>query len=133
MPHFLSALDAATPLADVLALAVPGDVLGVWIDLPPSSRPLPLRIPASPRWISLLLSSDLASLASRAPRIIVAREGAPWIAPRAALLRGRGIEIEGPDECRLHPLDGIAPEAVLMERRSLRRIAASRVRYREPG
>lgn len=133
MERTFAPLDAATPLAAVLALAVPGDVLGVWIDIPSPLRPTALRVPASPRWISLLLSSELASLLARAHRIVVARDGTPVIETAEALGAGRHLEVETGSGTALHPLDGIAPEAVLAERRSFRRVVASRVRYLEPG
>jgi hypothetical protein len=133
MPRSVAPLDAATPLVAVLDLAVPGDVLGVWIDIPSPPRPMALRVPASPRWISLLLSSELASLLARAHRIVVARDGAPAIVAAKALAPGRHLEVDCEVGTVLHPLDGIAPEAVLAERRSFRRVIASRVRYLEPG
>ncbi len=128
----LAPLDAATPLASVLDLARPGEVVGVWIDIPIPARPLPLRIPASPRWISLLLSPDLASLLARTRLIVLAREGAPHIAAADALAAERRLEVEMAEGTLVHPLDGIAPEAILAERRSFRRIVGSRVRYAEP-
>ncbi|HEU4827656.1 MAG TPA: hypothetical protein VFT04_00540 [Gemmatimonadales bacterium] len=126
-------LDAATPLLAVLDLARPGEVLGVWIDIPSPPRPMALRVPASPRWISLLLSSDLASLLARARRIVVARGGSPCVRTAEALTAGRRLEVETPAGIEHHPLDGVAPEAVLTERRSFRRILASRVGYLDPG
>lgn len=126
-------LAAATPLTAVLALAQPGDVLGVWIDIPSPPRPTPLRVPASPRWISLLLSSELACLLARAHRIVVARDGAPAIIAAEALAAARHLEIEADSGTAIHPLDGVTPEAVLAERRSFRRVIASRTRYLEPG
>ena len=126
-------LDAATPLVAVLDLAAPGDVLGVWIDIPSPPRPMALRVPATPRWISLLLSSELASLLARAHRIVVARDGTPTVMAAKALAPGRHLEVDSEIGTVLHPLDGIAPEAVLAERRSFRRVIASRVRYLEPG
>lgn len=133
MPRLFTPLDAATPLTAVLDLARPGEVLGVWIDIPSPPRPMALRVPASPRWISLLLSSDLASLLARARHIVVARDGALWLSAAEALTEGRRLEVETPVALECHPLDGIAPEAVLTERRSFRRILASRVRYLDPG
>ena len=131
-PH-LAPLDAATPLTSVLELARPGEVVGVWIDIRSASRPLPLRFPASPRWISLLLSPDLASLLARARMIILAREGVPSVRESDMLAAARRLDVETAEEILVHPLDGIAPEAVLAERRSFRRIVASRIRYAEPG
>jgi hypothetical protein len=133
MPAHFAPLDQATSLASVLELARPGEVLGVWIDIRGPARPLPLRIPASPRWISLLLSPDLASLLARARLIVVSREGVPWIGAADALAAARRVEVETAEGTLAHPLDGIAPEAVLAERRSFRRIVASRMRYAEPG
>lgn len=133
MQRSIAPLDAATPLVAVLDLAAPGDVLGVWIDIPSPPRPMALRVPASPRWISLLLSSELASLLARVHRIVVARDGAPALVAAEALAPLRHLEVDSEIGTLLHPLDGIAPEAVLAERRSFRRVVASRVRYLEPG
>jgi hypothetical protein len=92
-----------------------------------------LRVPASPRWTSLLLSSDLGSLLARVQWVIVGGEELPRRAAGHALAAGRQIALETFDGTLVHPLDGVTPEAVLAERRSFRRIAASRVQYTEPG
>ena len=126
-------LDAATPLVSVLALARPGEVLGVWIDIPSPPRPMALRVPASPRWISLLLSADLAGLTARAEWIVVRDDGTPRRVAADALVHARHLLLDTSAGVFSHPLDGVTPEAVLAERRSFRRIAASRVQYLEPG
>jgi hypothetical protein len=129
----VSPLAASTPLTAVLELARPGEVVGVWIDIPSPPRPMALRVPASPRWISLLLSADLASLLARAHWVVVGGEGGPRRAAVHTLVPARRLALETSAGALLHPLDGITPEAVLAERRSFRRIAASRVQYLEPG
>lgn len=133
MPHAAVALDAATPLTAVLDLASPGEVLGVWIDIPSPLHPMALRVPASPRWISLLLSGDLASLLARSQWVIVGGESAPRRVAAASLVAVRQLAVETCAGTLLYPLEGVSPEAVLAERRSFRRVAASSVQYLEPG
>jgi len=133
MRAILTPLDPALPLADVLCHAAPGTLLGVWIEIAALPRPLALRVPASPRWISLLLSPDLAGLVVRAPHVLVARAGVPWVAPSERLRDGRRLEIVSEGAPMLHPLDGISPEAIVAERRSAVRVDSTRIRYLQPG
>lgn len=126
-------LAASTPLTAVLELAHPGDVVGVWIDIPSPPRPMALRVPASPRWISLLLSADLASLLPRVSWVIVGGDAVPRRAATSALASARRLVLDTSTGPSMHPLEDTTPEAVLAERRSLRHIAASRVQYLEPG
>lgn len=133
MPGTAHPLAPSTPLTSVLELAHAGEVVGVWIDIPSPPRPMALRVPASPRWISLFLSADLGSLLACAEWIIVGGGDTPRRAAAPDLRSARQLELETSAGRVLHALDGISPEALLAERRSFRRIAASRVRYVEPG
>lgn len=137
MIRHLAPLDAATPLRDVLACCVPGTLLGVWIALPALERPAALRVPANPRWISLLISSDLASLTIRTPLVLLQRRGMPWVAPAARLRELRCLEVLEPGGGEIHPLAEVSPEAVVAERRrtprpALDRVTGTRVIYLEP-
>jgi hypothetical protein len=133
MPDAALPLAPSTPLTAVLELVRPGEVVGVWIDIPSPPRPTALRVPASPRWMSLFLSADLGSLLRCAEWIIVGGGDTPRRTAARALRSARQLELETSAGRVLHPLDGLSPEAVLAERRPFRRIAASRVRYLEPG
>ncbi len=132
MPGAALPLAPSTPLTAVLELACPGEVVGVWIDIPSAPRPAALRVPASPRWTSLFLSADLGSLLTCAEWIIVGGGAVPRRVAAHALRSARQLELDTSEGRVLDPLEGITPEAVLAERRSFRRIAGSRVQYVEP-
>ncbi|MGE5926547.1 MAG: hypothetical protein ACM357_04285 [Gemmatimonadota bacterium] len=132
MPGAVLPLPSSTPLAAVLELARPGEVVGVWIDIPSAPRPTALRVPSSPRCISLVLSADLGSLLACAEWILVGGGETLRRAAAPALRSARHLELETSAGRALHALDGVTPEGVLAERRSLRRIVSSRVQYVEP-
>jgi hypothetical protein len=125
-------LSSRVTLGQLLALAPPPGVYGVWIaDGVGRGGITPIRLCSDAGGVTLLLAADLAALTARTVRVLVRRRGRIACLPSDTLRTRRQLEITRLDGgSTLHPLGALTPEIFLADCAAAgRSVAGSRIVY----